>query len=104
MKPRTKRYFAVKWAEKRLKTQMEKFMTDLRDDLMWYGMAGTRTYLNEKGEVKIDRLTFRELNEMQQKARNGEVIPKEISLGGEFLISPEMKNRIDQLRQTYNTK
>lgn len=100
MTRRSRWYFSRKRYAKWVKTPVGEMMSKIHEDLCWYGMCGTKTSF-EDGQVKVRRLTYAELLDMQARSSRGETIPDEYCLGGDELVTPEMKQRIDELRQQY---
>lgn len=61
MTPRSRKYFAIKRAERILNTEFHKFRRELREDLIWYGRAGFKEERDENGLRKIRPMTLHEL-------------------------------------------
>lgn len=61
MTPRSRRYFAIKRAERILNGEFYQFRRELMEDLAWYGRAGFKEEHDEKGLRKIRPITLHEL-------------------------------------------
>jgi len=100
MTRRTRIYLARKRVERYLTTPLATFYNSLIDDLSWYGMAGTRTYLDDSGRIKVERVPFAILN----KIKEGEIVSDEYAIQFDNSIPYDMSQEVEKLKERFKSK
>ena len=77
MTKREKRYLFYKKLSKQANNSLASY---LWDDLFYVGMAGTRVYLDENNNVKVDKLSIDDCLDLLELERNGTPIPDDITI------------------------
>lgn len=65
MTKRSRRYFAIKRTEKWLGTPMGQLSSKVKNSIYDWGMAGTRVWKDESGNVRVKVLTLDEILDLQ---------------------------------------